>query len=96
MINSTPREFASSGIRTNEKGKKEYVEEKMSRAHRGLQEPEDVGDTGITDGRGQRVEEDKEAWSLSTANKAGGGGFHARSRFAIPSCPLLDACQSGV
>ena len=50
---------------------------------------------GITDGRGQRGDDGKEAWSLSTANKAGDGGFHARSRFATPSYPLLDACQSG-
>ena len=93
---------------TNEKGK-ECIKEKMSRAHHKLQEAgeelergqreygEGGGhDTEIADGRDQRVEVGKETWSLSTAKKAGDGGFHACSRFATPSCPLLDACQSGM
>ena len=57
MTNSAPGEFASSGIRVNEKGKERvlHAKEKVSRVRRGFQEPgEGCGnDAGITDGRGQ-------------------------------------------
>ena len=53
-------------------------------------------DTGIAEGRSQRLEEGKDVWGSSTANQAGIEGLHACNKSTTPLCPFLDACQSGV
>jgi len=73
----------------------------MLRARRRLQEPkgdrqkEQMESGEGADRHGQRVEEEKEARSSSTAIQAGIGGFQACSRLTTTSCPSASAYQSG-